>query len=123
MNSSHRFHAAKQFGDEGRETHPTLWAAQFCLIVTFVTTIVLAGFVWLIPIEVIQQWALDRAKPDPFSRFEAVGSAEFTVWLCRINDRRMGFAQETRFSVNTHDCAWSTETSKREFLILGCEHY
>ena len=84
MNSLHRFHAAKQFGDKGRETHPAEWAAQCCLVVTFVTTIVLAGFVWLIPIEVIQQWALDRAKPDPFSRFEAVGSAEFSVWLCRI---------------------------------------
>ena len=54
------------------------------ILLLAVTTILAAAFVWLIPMDVVRQWAYDRAGNGPFERFESVGEAEFSLWLARI---------------------------------------
>lgn len=39
---------------------------------------------WVLPVEVVQFWALERAEADAYKRFEAVGRAEIWCWLIRI---------------------------------------
>lgn len=41
------------------------------------------GAAWILPIEVAQAWAVDRAPPDEFSRSEAFTATTATVWLVR----------------------------------------
>jgi len=41
--------------------------------------ILIGGFLWLLPLEVALQWAVDRAGQGQFERFEAIGAAEFMV--------------------------------------------
>src|SRR5262245_31432519 len=52
--------------------------------IALASSLLLACVVWLIPIEVVEQWALDRAGNDAYARMEAIGGAEFSVWLVRI---------------------------------------
>ena len=62
-------------------TSPWAWVTVgSALIVTLLVT----GFVWIVPIEVIEQWSFDRAGNGSFERFEAVGKADFFVWFYRI---------------------------------------
>ena len=63
---------------------PSDWRVRGLIIAWIGITLLASGFVWIVPIEVFQQWAFDRAGQGPFERFEAVGAAEFTGWLCRI---------------------------------------
>ncbi|WP_157606247.1 hypothetical protein [Schlesneria paludicola] len=60
------------------------WRVRGLMLVWIGFTLLVTGFVWIVPIEVFQQWAFDRAGQGQFERFEAVGSAEFSVWLSRI---------------------------------------
>lgn len=46
--------------------------------------LLLAVTAWLLPVEVAQSWAVDRAGNDDFSRFEAHGAAGAAVWLLRV---------------------------------------
>lgn len=46
-------------------------------------TIVALGAVWVIPIEVFEGRAVERAEDNSFARFEAIGQAEATTWLLR----------------------------------------
>lgn len=41
------------------------------------------GYVWGIPVEVAQSWAMDAAPDDPLAQFEAVGRREALWWLLR----------------------------------------
>ena len=50
----------------------------------FVVTLVATVLIWLIPLEAMQQAAYDRAKPDPYARYQAIGAAEFSTWVGRI---------------------------------------
>jgi len=43
----------------------------------------LAGAAWLIPPEVVQNWAFDPSSTDAFAQFEAVGIAEAAQWLAQ----------------------------------------
>lgn len=53
------------------------------LLVVFAITMLASGLVWLVPLEVFQQWAYDRAGTGEFDRFEAIGGAEYSVWFAR----------------------------------------
>ena len=59
---------------------PVRYALGTLVVVTLIATVL----VWLIPIEAFQQWAYDRAKPEQFARYEAIGAAEFLTWTARI---------------------------------------
>lgn len=49
-----------------------------------VATTLLAGLAWLIPPEVVQSWAAERANPaDAYAQFEALGMAEAGQWAAR----------------------------------------
>jgi hypothetical protein len=72
----------------------------------------------LIPVEVIQSWALDRTAGDDFKKFEAIGRAEAICWLVRISGPLIGFAaffllgrisNVTRFVSNAYQ-GWLTAT-------------
>lgn len=54
------------------------------LVTGGLATCTIAALAWLIPIQVVQSWAVDRAHNDEFSRFEAYEAATATVWLLRI---------------------------------------
>lgn len=75
-------------------------------------TLLIAGFVWIVPIEVFQQWAFDRAGQGQFERFEAIGSSEFAVWLGRVTSLVVLFLSVTiwrdldRWANFVHE-AWS----------------
>ena len=44
----------------------------------------LAGIAWLVPSEVVQSWAAERANPaDAYAQFEALGMAEAGQWVAR----------------------------------------
>ena len=38
---------------------------------------------WILPVEVAQSWAVDRAAKDEFARFEAFEATTATVWFIR----------------------------------------
>ena len=59
-------------------------SARYGLVALLVITLITTVLVWLIPIEAFQQWAYNRAKPEPFARYEAIGAAEFLTWTARI---------------------------------------
>ncbi len=42
-----------------------------------------AAWLWLLPVEVFQRWAIERAAPHEYAQFEAAGQAEFLVWVGR----------------------------------------
>jgi hypothetical protein len=58
--------------------------AQSACLLLLTGSILVGAFVWLLPVEVVQQWAVNRAGTGPFDRFEAVGQAEFALWLVRF---------------------------------------
>jgi hypothetical protein len=60
------------------------WHARIVIVLVFVSLLLVAGFYWLVPIEVFEQWAFDRAGQDAFGQFESVGRADFFVWFWRI---------------------------------------
>lgn len=57
---------------------------QVSVGLAFVAMLATASLSWLVPVEVVQQWALDRAGDDSFAKFEAVGGAEFSLWVLLI---------------------------------------
>lgn len=71
-------------GSVTKDSSPIPRKILVLIVIAFTTSILISGLAWLVPIEIIQQWALDRAGQDPYARFEAVGKAEFSVWLIRI---------------------------------------
>jgi hypothetical protein len=60
------------------------------LLVCWCAVLLLAAIAWLIPEEVAQSWAVDRAGNDDFSRFEAHGAAGAAVWFLRVAATVMG---------------------------------
>ena len=60
------------------------WMAHIIIGLVLVVLLIVCGYYWLVPIEVIEQWAFDRAAEDSFEKFESVGKADFYVWLWRI---------------------------------------
>ena len=60
------------------------WAAHIIIGLVFVILLAASAYYWLVPIEVIEQWAFDRAAENSFDKFESVGKADFYVWLWRI---------------------------------------
>ena len=76
---------AKRTLSSGKHESPTAgWFAHVATLIAFLVSAVAAGFVWLVPIEVFEQWAFDRAGQGTFDKFEAVGEADFFVWMWRI---------------------------------------
>ena len=68
----------------GRSTTPSPrggWGIRGLFFLALAASIIACGFLWLIPVEVVQQWAVDRAGSGQYERFEAVGKAEFSLWL------------------------------------------
>lgn len=57
---------------------------SWLLIIPALSGFVAGAAAWLVPIEVVQGWALERAADDEFRRFEALGQAEFLCWMMRI---------------------------------------
>lgn len=53
------------------------------LLLAWCGLLLTALLMWLIPIEVFQSWAVDRAHQDDFSRFEAFGGATIATWFVR----------------------------------------
>ncbi len=60
------------------------WVAHIIIGLGFIILLIVCGYYWLVPIEVIEQWAFDRAAENSFDKFESVGKADFYVWLWRI---------------------------------------
>jgi hypothetical protein len=54
------------------------------LLTCWLAVIAIAGAVWILPLEVAQNWAVDRAAKDDFARFEAYGATTATVWFVRV---------------------------------------
>lgn len=56
------------------------------LVLSALLILITAGSVltWLIPVEAAQTWVLNRAGPDPFAQFEAVGQMEAAWWTARV---------------------------------------
>ncbi len=54
------------------------------MFAVFLLSLLASGVLWFIPVEVVQQWALNRAGSGAFERFQAIGEAEFSLWLLRI---------------------------------------
>ena len=57
-----------------------------------VGSFLLAAAVWLVPIEVMQSWAIDRAPQDEFSQQEAYHATTATVWCVRWGATAAGLA-------------------------------
>jgi hypothetical protein len=51
---------------------------------SLIAGVLLGGLAWLIPIEVLQSWVLERTTGDDFRKFEAVGRTEAGCWLVRL---------------------------------------
>lgn len=58
--------------------------ANVAVGLTFFVVIAIAGAAWAVPVEVVQQWAFNRAGQDTYAQFEAVGGAEFSLWALRL---------------------------------------
>ena len=71
-------------GSTRESSSPAGWLTQTTLLLTLIGTLLVSGFVWVVPIEVIEQWAFDRAGSGTYEQFEAIGSADFMVWFWRI---------------------------------------
>jgi len=56
---------------------------KITLGILLLADILLTAAVWLIPVEVFQNWAFQRAPNDPYLQFEAIGQAEALCWLGR----------------------------------------
>lgn len=67
-----------------KETPPAGWIQHGAILIAFVASLLACGFIWLVPIEVVEQWAFDRAGSGTFDKFEAVGEADFSVWMWRV---------------------------------------
>lgn len=65
-------------------TTAVAWPFHAMLLLIMVGLLLTCAAAWIVPIEVFQQWALDRAGTGEFAKFEAIGEAEFSVWLARI---------------------------------------
>ncbi|MFO0919758.1 MAG: hypothetical protein U0872_15780 [Planctomycetaceae bacterium] len=46
--------------------------------------VMVTAYAWLFPVEYFQAWAVERAGPDPYRQFEAVGRAEAACWVIRL---------------------------------------
>ena len=57
---------------------------QLILVLTALVGLLSGGLMWFLPIDVVQDWAYQRAPDNDFLRFEALGHAEFICWLLRI---------------------------------------
>lgn len=64
-------------------TEPGL-IANGVMLASLALLLLAVGCVWIIPIEVLEQWAIDRAQSDPYAKLEAMGATDFLVWLGRI---------------------------------------
>jgi hypothetical protein len=67
-----------------KESPPAGWLVHTAMLIAFLAVSLASGFVWLVPIEVFETWAVDRAVSGKYGQPEAVGEADFMVWLCRI---------------------------------------
>ncbi|MEZ6067037.1 MAG: hypothetical protein R3B90_15360 [Planctomycetaceae bacterium] len=61
------------------------WSRLFTtsLLLSTLLAVGAAVWLWVLPVEVFQQRAIERAGADPYARLEAVGSTEAMVWLGR----------------------------------------
>jgi hypothetical protein len=66
----------------GRSAAATLWTERLLTLGLGAGALFLAA-VWLVPIEVAQVWAQQRAGGDPYAQFEAIGQAEALMWFFR----------------------------------------
>lgn len=57
---------------------------KLLLVLLLVASAVGSAAVWLVPVEIPQNWAFQRAGDDPYSQFEAVGQMEALWWLGRF---------------------------------------
>ena len=73
----------RQTGRASKKSSSGEWHAHAAILAVIVVSMLASGFVWLLPLEVAQQWALNRAGNGSFDRFEAIGEAEFSLWLSR----------------------------------------
>lgn len=65
-------------------TPAVAWPFHGMMLLIFGGLLLTCAAAWIVPIEVFQQWALDHAGTGEFAQFEAIGEAEFSVWLARI---------------------------------------
>ena len=56
------------------------------------TVILVAAISWLLPLEVVQAWAVNRAPADDFSRFEAFSASTAATWFVRWSSTGVGLA-------------------------------
>jgi hypothetical protein len=56
---------------------------KITLGILLLADILLTAIAWLVPVEVFQNWAFQRAPNDPYLQFEAIGQAEALCWLGR----------------------------------------
>ncbi len=72
--------SARLTGDELRSQ---FWLR--CLLVPLtLTTALIGGLIWFLPVDVVQDWAYQLAPPDDTRRLEAISHAEFLCWLLRV---------------------------------------
>jgi hypothetical protein len=67
-----------------KQPHSSAWRLHGAMLIAFVASLLTCAFLWLLPVDVAQQWAFDRAGSGAFDRFEAVGTAAFSLWLLRV---------------------------------------
>ena len=58
--------------------------ATVSLVTLLVCFLMGTVFVWLMPVDAVQTWALKRSSGDQFAQFEALGQAEALWWLARV---------------------------------------
>lgn len=54
------------------------------LLLLLIASLTTGAFVWLVPVDLAQNWALESAPDDPLARFEAVGRREAVWWSLRV---------------------------------------
>ena len=53
-------------------------------LIALLAALVAGAYVWAVPVEVAQSWALENAPNEPLAQFEAVGRREAVWWLGRV---------------------------------------
>jgi hypothetical protein len=70
-------------GGNTQEHQPSLWFRSL-FILTTLSSLLVSGAIWFLPIDVVQDWAFQWSRPDDTARLEAISQAEFLCWVLRL---------------------------------------
>lgn len=60
------------------------WAGRFAIALSAVVMALVVALSWFFPVDVVQNWAVERAGEGSYAQFEASGHAEFLCWVTRL---------------------------------------